>query len=102
MRRPAMGPGFTQLGLTLVSPKRSQVSVSGRLDIVVDNPRRAQLIAVAQESNTLEHRCDTNRERTRITCELPSDGRYIVMLYGAAGEEARSLPHIGRIFVNSR
>jgi len=104
MRQPGIRPRFVLLDLKLRQPQRSQVTVSGRFDAVIENPRGAYLMAYARtgESRENEIACEVQRgEITRITCELDEPGRYSVHLYGNK-EAYGSYAHIAELFVNNR
>ena len=112
-RQPMMSPAIGELGMRLVEPTRSQISVDGEATIILDNPYRAKVSAFAMldngDRNGREIRCETKpRGATQlaITCDLP-DGEYEVRMFGApasAGEGGvrYSLDYIGSILVNSR
>ncbi len=105
-RLPMMSPEIGRYGLTLVSPNRSQVSVSAAVEITFDNPYGSQLLATAHRDGGAgdEVPCkDTSAAgKTTVTCELPR-GEFEVKLFAApAGTRAGRYGYIGSILVNSR
>lgn len=110
VRQPLLSPRIGELGLVLVEPTRSQITVEGTATIVLDNPHDAAMTAVARRDGEPEGdktRCQvaTAAAKTRITCELP-DGEFEVKLFAApaAARAAGSytLDYVGSILVNSR
>jgi transglutaminase-like putative cysteine protease len=109
VRQPLLSPKIGELGLSLVTPTRSQITVEGEATIVLDNPYGAEVVAQA-------HRDGTSREgpgvecavssgkRTTITCELP-DGEYEVQMFAAPSSRVvvgrYTLDYVGSILVNS-
>lgn len=108
-RQPFLSPRIGAVGVTLESPKRSQVSVSGEVQIELANPYHATVSAYARRDGSPEGatpiRCTdaTADRRTTVTCELPA-GEFEVVLFGAPPSQPRggTLGHIGSILVNSR
>jgi transglutaminase/protease-like cytokinesis protein 3 len=82
-RAPMMSPEIGKLGLVLESPTRSQVSVSGEVDIVFDNPYNAQV-------------------RGLLVPDRGPDGEYAVEMFGSLEGSRGKLEHVGTILVNSR
>lgn len=108
-RQPLLSPAIGRFGLRLVEPTRSQVSVSGEVTIVLDNPYRAQVLAHSQLDNgkrdSAKNPCEvTPRAGTtklEVTCRL-ADGEHEVQLFAnAATESDREYDYIGSILVNS-
>lgn len=104
-RAPMMSPEIGRFGLTLESPNRAQISVSGKAEISFDNPYGAQLLASAKlERGETEIECKSSSAvgKTVVTCDLP-DGEYEVRLFAApAGTRAGRYGYVGSILVNSR
>jgi len=111
-RQPLMSPAVGELGMRLVEPTRSQVSVDGEVSIVLDNPYHAKVSASAMlddgNRSGREIGCEATERanRTTITCDLP-DGEFEVRMFGApatagASGERYMLGYIGSILVNSR
>jgi len=101
------------LGLVLASPTRSQVTVSGDISIVLDNPQRAVVSATflpdgAAKSAGNGERCAVAPQagtRVEITCHLGA-GQFEVRLFGApaaavTGHGSYSLDYVGSILANS-
>jgi transglutaminase-like putative cysteine protease len=109
VRQPLLKPTIGEFGLALVEPTRSQITVDGDAEIVLDNPRGAIVSAVARrdgEREGDETRCKvtTTDAKTRIVCDL-ADGEWDVKMFAAPAEAARAgrytLDYIGSILVNS-
>jgi len=87
MRAPILRPSFFSQGLRLVSPERSQVTVSEpRFEVVLDNPGRFYLIGtVAVSGSSRSEKCTVRyvRQRARIRCDLPAAGTYVVRMFGS-------------------
>jgi hypothetical protein len=98
------------MGLTLVSPTRSQVTVDGALEILLDNPGDARVSARAMRDGSAARRegepCTVTQGRqTKITCDL-ADGEYEVRMFAAplartTGRGSYTLDYIGSILANS-
>jgi transglutaminase/protease-like cytokinesis protein 3 len=111
VRQPMMSPRIGGLGLALLEPNRSQVTVHGDVTIVLDNPRGAMISAVARvdgDASGTETRCKVTPgagTRTEIACDL-DEGEYEVKLFAAPKMERKygsfRLDYIGSILVNSR
>jgi transglutaminase/protease-like cytokinesis protein 3 len=109
VRQPLLSPRIGELGITLVSPTRSQVTVDGEVTIVLDNPFGAEIAADVHRDGA-KH--DTEGEpchvaegaRTTITCKL-ADGEYEVQMFAAPAAKVSSrgtmLDYVGSILVNS-
>jgi hypothetical protein len=109
VRQPMMLPTSGELGITLVSPTRSQVTVDGELVIALDNPYRAKLMARAIRDGSAKdaegEACEvTEGAQTEITCIL-GEGEYEIRMYGTAKSNVKvgsySLDFIGSILANS-
>jgi hypothetical protein len=104
-RQPFLSPDIGRLGLTLESPRRSQVSVRGEVTIELANPRELAISAYSRLDDGSRRegpRCDvtTAARRTRIRCAL-DHGEHEVVMFGAP-PGSRTLGHFGSILVNSR
>jgi len=110
VRQPLLSPEIGKIGLTLVSPTRSQVTVDGEVEILLDNPVNAAVSARALKSGsaagTQGDPCKvTTGAQTKITCDL-DDGEYEVRMFAAPHTRTLSrdgymLDYIGTILVNS-
>ena len=109
VRQPIIKPTIGQFGLALVEPTRSQITVGGEAEIVLDNPHDAIVSAVARrdgDKSDDDTRCkvSTKDKQTRIVCDL-ADGQWDVQMFAAPASAARagaySLDYIGTILVNS-
>ena len=79
-----LGPGFSARGFRLLQPQLSQVTVSGALQVVVDNPLGQYLMAhVAPRDNRAEaHDCAVDgRAQLRIECRMPYPGAFRMTLF---------------------
>jgi hypothetical protein len=105
VRQPMMTPEAGKLGLELVEPARSQVTVDGDLQLVFDNPKHAEVRAFARPAGAKDERPCTTRPdaaRLRITCELGA-GQFEVEIYAApAGTQSGTYLGVGSILANSR
>lgn len=103
LRQPAMSPRFFSRGLSLVSPKRSQVDTAGGLEVVVDNPRQSYVMAVAVDKSSGDKtRCGApaNTNRLTVRCALPDGGRYQVQLFANDAEHG-TFESIGYLEANN-
>jgi transglutaminase-like putative cysteine protease len=109
VRQPMLSPKIGELGISLVAPTRSQITVDGEATIVLDNPYGAEIVAEAHRDGTARAmegtRCAVSRgTRTTITCSLP-DGEYEVQMFAAPSSRVKvgryTLDYIGSILVNS-
>ncbi len=110
VRQPLLSPVIGEMGLTLVSPTRSQVTVDGELEILLDNPTDAKVSARAMRDGSAAgsegEPCKiTAGKQTKITCDL-ADGEYEVRMFAAplartTGRGSYTLDYIGSILVNS-
>jgi transglutaminase-like putative cysteine protease len=109
VRQPLLSPRIGELGITLVSPTRSQVTVDGEVTIVLDNPFGAEIAADvhrdgAKHDDEGEPCRVTAGTRTTITCEL-ADGEFEVQMFAApaakVGSRGTMLDYVGSILVNS-
>jgi transglutaminase-like putative cysteine protease len=99
-RAPMMRAEFHALGLTLLGPDRSQVSVDEVFEIAVDNPKGRFILAKFVGPDGSVGRCAVvNGPRASARCTLPAAGSYQVELY-AAPEEFGSYPLVGSFAVN--
>ena len=110
-RQPFLTPGAAALGLVLESPTRSQVTVSGDVTIVMDNPRHASISATFRPDGAADakgngERCTvTEGMRTEIACHLGS-GQFEIRLFAAPAEVVKTgrayrLGYVGSILANS-
>jgi len=107
-RQPLLSPSIGRLGVSLISPSRSQITVTdGEAEVLLDNPYRAEVVAYATRAGgtSEEVRCKVEPRvgtHAAVVCELPH-GQYEVKLFGApAGARSRRYDYFGTILVNSR
>jgi hypothetical protein len=104
MRQPNLRPDFAAYGLEMISPNRSQVTVSGTLQMEIGNPRGVSMLASWELKAGARDRkgpgtdCNvTGGDLVKISCKFPSDGEYLVTLfanhakYGSYGSVAQQL-----------
>jgi hypothetical protein len=104
LRQAGTSPLFSELGLELTSPTRSQVSVSGAITVEISNPRRRDVMATIESADGGKSRnCgyDDNARTLRLRCGSIADGEWRVDLW-ASPHGARTLAYVGSIWVNSR
>ncbi len=106
-RQPLLSPTIGRYGLVLESPTRSQITVSGDVTIILDNPFRARVRAQAKLDNGKADGpalpCDAKPgagTKLEVHCGL-GDGEYEVEMFAAQQGENTSLDYIGSILVNS-
>lgn len=109
-REPLLSPEIARLGVTLVAPTRSQVTVDGAVTIVLANPYHADLEAVVRPddgSGAPGSPCQAGpaRPRQTFTCHL-APGAYEVRLFGAPASAVHAgtveLTYLGSVLANSR
>jgi len=103
MRKPDLSPEFSLFDFELISPTRSQVTVSGSLQMTVGNPRGAFILATWQsQSGDGGGKCAVEAgDPIEVHCDFPSDGEYLVMLFGNK-EQYGTFGEIAKQLVNSR
>lgn len=111
VRQPLLSPEIARLGVQLVSPTRSQVTVDGEIDLAVDNPRDALVQAVVRPddgSNARGTPCDAappTGTRAAFTCHV-APGAYEVRLFGAPASARHAgiveETYLGSVLANSR
>lgn len=106
-RQPLLSPHAGRLGVVLESPTRSQITVDGDVEILLDNPYGAAITAVAQRagSTTRDVRCNVEAAGgTKLAIECPLEpGQFEVMMFGNPKDSTRgSYEYFGTILVNSR
>ncbi|MBA2544054.1 MAG: hypothetical protein H0V17_30705 [Deltaproteobacteria bacterium] len=105
VRLPMMSPAIGRFGLSLESPNRSQVSVSGEVTITFDNPYGAHLLAEAHRDGgggTAIECTETSGKKATVTCALPT-GEFEVRMFAAPADgKYGRYAQIGSILVNSR
>lgn len=85
MRQPDLRPDFALYDFELISPTRSQVSVSETLEMSIGNPRGAYILATwsGMGESPEDGKCEVEAgDPIEVHCDLPSEGEYQVMLFG--------------------
>lgn len=103
-RQPLMTPYAGQLGLSLVTPQRSQITVDdGAVTLVLDNPAGAEMLATIGAPGSPGADCEVDAgPRVTIRCVAPA-GKLEVKLFGLpAGAPGTRYPYVGALLVNSR
>ena len=98
VRQPMLRAGFYANGLQLVTPNRSQVSVSGEnFVITLKNPYRRKLMAQVMPKNGRKiAQCDVDEGvDASFTCPLGDSGRYTVKMF--ATDRGRTYPFVGQL-----
>jgi transglutaminase-like putative cysteine protease len=100
-RQPLLSPYVGVLGVTLESPKRSQVTTTdGEVEVKIGNPFRASLQLAVRDGEACVAMPSTELIAT-FKCLVPS-GQHEIILFGGKGEHATRLRSFGSILVNSR
>jgi len=101
-RQPMMTPRFYAEGLELLSPLRSQVTVSGPLTAEITNKNGLFTMATWRLQGATERQeCDvTDGPTTRVTCALPNKGQYLVQLFGSPQQYGSPYRYLGQIEAN--
>ena len=99
VRQPMLSPYVGALGVVLEEPMRSQVTVDGELEIVLENPFGATLDVSVGNADECRHLQDGMK--LTFTCSIPA-GPHEVRLFGAPGAHATELRSFGSILVNGR
>jgi len=84
MRQPMLRPAFSARGFRLLQPQRSQVTVSGTLQVVVDNPLGQYLMAhvAPRDDRAEDYDCSVDgRDQLRIDCRMPYPGVFRMSLF---------------------
>jgi len=103
-RQPALTPTFFASGLELLTPDRSQIDVHGQLEIRLNNPKRAFLLASYSVRGVTgdDQPCDvSDGAAPRIQCVFQAPGSYAVRLYTNDQPQGR-FDYAGQLEVNSK
>lgn len=109
VRQPLLSPAIGELGITLTSPTRSQITVDGEATITLDNPYGADIMADVHRDGASHDDEGTpckvaSGKTTTITCTLGS-GEFEVQMFAAPASRVKagrySLDYVGSILVNS-
>jgi transglutaminase/protease-like cytokinesis protein 3 len=100
-RQPLLFPAFIAFDLELLEPTRSQVSVSGAVRVVLDNPGGHSLVVESFRGGEPRRSCAVEEgRRTVATCDLSADGDYVVYVFAALrGEVIHEL--VAKLEVNN-
>jgi hypothetical protein len=90
-------------GFELLSPRRSQVTVSGSLEVLLKNPRRRDLLAhrLRPEGGDQADCEVSNGPSAIVRCAFPSPGTYRVQLF-SAGRPDTMHRMVGELEVQNR
>jgi hypothetical protein len=94
---------FFAHGLRLRSPERSQVTVDGRLEVLLDNPQQQFLLgrfAPREGGAGGDCRVENGRE-ARLECAFPGEGTYRVEMF-VSPQQYGTYHEIGELEVVSR
>jgi transglutaminase-like putative cysteine protease len=105
MRKPMLAPAFFADRRTLISPDRSQVTATGPLEIMIDNPKNdftlADMVLDSERQSDKGAPCVVNDGVSlRIQCKFPAPGRYDVRLFGNS-QRFGKYHYLGQIEVNA-
>jgi transglutaminase-like putative cysteine protease len=100
-RQAMMTPRFHAEGRELISPRRSQVTVSGPFTAEIKTPTGLFTTATwSPLSGDGRNRCQVeNGPVTRVTCDLPGTGEYLVRLFSGR-QQYGTFDYIGQIEAN--
>ncbi len=99
LRQPALSSAFFAQRLKLLDPTRSQVTVSGAIDVVIENPSGAWLIG--RFGPGPRESCDFVRGGvSRLHCEFPTAGKYALKLF-TNDEQSGAYDYAGVLEINS-
>jgi Transglutaminase-like superfamily len=100
-RQPMMTAEFYAERRELISPKRSQVTVRGPVEILLRAPAALYTTATWQRRGSEDRKdCKVTRgETTRVTCALPGAGAYSVSLFSNT-EEYGTYHYVGQLEAN--
>lgn len=77
LRQPLLRPSFYRYGLELVSPTRSQVPVTGAIEVEVKNPRGVYVwLNWGAPGGKQEKECGEPSRSGRLHCALPAEGTF--------------------------
>jgi transglutaminase-like putative cysteine protease len=113
VRQPFITPHASALGVTLLDPVRSLVTVEGDIEITIDNPRKAQLRGIVHQDGVPDDLFDSGRcvtdpmagTKVKLTCKLGS-GQFEIQLFGARkskpNEGGTTFSYFGSVLANSK
>ncbi len=103
MRQPDLRPDFALHDLQMLSPRRSQVTVSDSLKLKIGNPRDVFMMAsFAPKTGGTDKKCQVAPgDPTEITCQFARDGEFVVTLY-ASKKQQGTYEGVARQLVNRR
>jgi transglutaminase-like putative cysteine protease len=104
VRQPLMSPRASALGLSLVAPVRSQVTVHGSLEVTLANPQGARVLAqVRRDGHDRDCTVAPGADHTtHVACEL-ADGSYELQMFAQSrGSTSSRYEYVGSLLVNSR
>lgn len=85
LRMPSLRPEFFAHGLRLRSPDRAETDAQGVAEVVVENPRRASMMATVSREGGATERCDVTGDAVvTVRCALGAPGPHTVMLLAGA------------------
>ncbi len=99
IRQPMMQPAFYARGLRLDAPDRSQITVSGRFDVRLENAGTHLLMSYAPVGFSGEGTPCVVDGFTHASCDLPR-GKWDVLLFGSEAGVGK-FDHLGTFEVNS-
>jgi hypothetical protein len=103
MRQPLLRPEFFVYGLSLESPRRSQVTVSDSVSVTIKRPANVHILA-SYEPHGGGKRTDckvTGKRTVSINCRFAKDGHYDLHFF-ASKKRYTTYEGVGHIEVNVR
>jgi len=100
LRQPMMRPKFFADGLSLISPRRSQVDTNTNAVINLANPQKRWILASYRPKGSNDaQNCGQPVQDSQISCPLPRSGSYEVSLFTSTEAEG-NFRYVGRLEFN--
>ena len=100
LRQPMMRPKFFADGMSLISPRRSQVDTNTNAVINLANPQKRWILASYRPKGSNDaQNCGQPVQDSQISCPLPSSGSYEVSLFTSTEAEG-NFRYVGRLEFN--
>ncbi len=75
LRQPFARPGIAREGITMISPARAAIDVSGPLAVKLENPRKRYLLMEFRDPSGRKQQCELPyAEHVSAECPIPSSG----------------------------
>ena len=101
-RQPLLRASFFEKGYQLISPQRSQISVSDQVELQLQNSQNQHLmVRLSPEQGGSATACAVSgRQAIRVNCQIPGPGRYKVMLFSNQ-QASGQFEYVGQVSVVS-